>query len=72
MYIKRNHIFFCFNSKHSINYKDHVGPPLPINMCQYTDEWNKDFVKLPFSDKNRDENNEVGLFKAKIRYNNKG
>ena len=41
-----------------MKYDDHNGPPLPINIDQYVDEWNDNFVKLPFSNRNLDEHNQ--------------
>lgn len=51
------------SSKHTILFdhisfkcNDHVGPPKPLPHSLYVDQWNENFVRMPFSDSNVDRN----------------
>ena len=47
-----------------LNDKDHFGPPLPLTAEHFVDEWNDEFVKLPFSEFNLDESGMVKTWRS--------
>ena len=43
----------------SIKFHGHVGPPEPHPATEYCDSWNEEFVKMPFSEFNLNDRNQV-------------
>ncbi len=48
-------------------YHDHVGPPNPHTATEYVDIWNDEFIKMPFSDFNLNDKNQVNRIERLIK-----